>query len=98
MAKPKAKGELAGKVALVTACSKGIGEACALALARAGADVVLGLHDVRRGAGLARRIERMGRKALRVQLDVSKLGEIRSAVREAVRTFGRIDLLVNNAG
>jgi NAD(P)-dependent dehydrogenase (short-subunit alcohol dehydrogenase family) len=98
MARSKARGELAGKVALVTACSKGIGEACALALARAGADVVLGLHDVRRGAGLARRIERMGRQALPVQLDVSRLGEIRSAVREAVRRFGRIDLLVNNAG
>lgn len=98
MAKPKAKGELAGKVALVTACSRGIGEACALALARAGADLVLGLHDVRRGAGLVRRIERMGREALAVQMDVSKLAEIRSAVREAVRRFGRIDVLVNNAG
>ncbi len=98
MARAKARGELAGKVALVTACSKGIGEACALALARAGADLVLGLHDVRRGAGLARRIERMGRQALPVQLDVSKRPEIRSAVREAVRRFGRIDLLVNNAG
>lgn len=98
MAKPRPKGELAGRVALVTACSKGIGEACALALARAGADLVLGLHDVRRGAGLARRIERMGRRALPVQMDVSRLGEIRSAVREAVRRFGRIDLLVNNAG
>jgi NAD(P)-dependent dehydrogenase (short-subunit alcohol dehydrogenase family) len=98
MAKPKARGELAGKVALVTACSKGIGEACALALARAGADLVLGLHDVRRGGGLVRRIERMGRKALPVQMDVSRMGEIRSAVREAVRRFGRIDVLVNNAG
>jgi NAD(P)-dependent dehydrogenase (short-subunit alcohol dehydrogenase family) len=85
-------------VALVTGASKGIGEACALALARAGADLVLGLHDVRRGGGLARRIERMGRAALPVQLDVSKLDQIRSAVREAVRRFGRIDVLVNNAG
>src|SRR5512140_1900733 len=102
MAKPrgprKARGELSGKVALVTACSKGIGEACALALARAGADVVLGLHDARRGAALARRIERMGRKALPVQMDVSSLDQIRTAVREAVRRFGRIDVLVNNAG
>src|SRR5512142_3050747 len=94
----RGRGELAGKVALVTACSKGIGEACALALARAGADLVLGLHDVKRGGGLARRIERMGRAALPVQMDVSKLAEIRSAVREAVRRFGRIDILVNNAG
>src|SRR5512146_2885260 len=102
MARPsgsrKARGELTGKVALVTACSRGIGEACALALARAGADLVLGLHDVRRGAGLARRIERMGRQALPVQMDVSRLDQIRSAVREAVRRFGRIDVLANNAG
>lgn len=98
MVKRKARGELAGKVALVTACSKGIGEACALALARAGADLVLGLHDVRRGAGLARRVERMGRRALPVQMDVSRREEIRGAVRAAVRHYGRIDLLVNNAG
>jgi NAD(P)-dependent dehydrogenase (short-subunit alcohol dehydrogenase family) len=98
MARSKTRGELAGKVALVTACSKGIGQACALALARAGADLILGLHDVRRGAGLARRIERMGRAALPVQMDVSRLDQIRSAVREGVRRFERIDILVNNAG
>ncbi len=90
--------ELAGQVALVTACSKGIGQACALALAEAGADLILGLHDVRKGAALARRIERMGRAALPVQMDVSRMDQIRSAVREGVRRFGRIDILVNNAG
>ncbi len=90
--------ELGGQVALVTACSKGIGQACALALAEAGADLILGLHDVRKGAGLARRIERMGRAALPVQMDVSRMDQIRSAVREGVRRFGRIDILVNNAG
>jgi NAD(P)-dependent dehydrogenase (short-subunit alcohol dehydrogenase family) len=90
--------DLAGKIALVTACSRGIGQACAVALAEAGADLVLGLHDLRRGAGLARRIERMGRRVLPVQMDVSRLDQIRGAVREAVRRFGRIDVLVNNAG
>ncbi len=90
--------ELAGQVALVTACSKGIGQACALALAEAGADLILGLHDASKGAALARRIERMGRVALPVQMDVSRLDQIRSAVREGVRRFGRIDILVNNAG
>jgi NAD(P)-dependent dehydrogenase (short-subunit alcohol dehydrogenase family) len=98
MTRRREKGELAGQVALVTACSKGIGRACALALAEAGADLVLGLHDVRRGQALARRIERMGRKAMPVQMDVSRPDQIRSAVREGVRRFGRIDVLVNNAG
>jgi NAD(P)-dependent dehydrogenase (short-subunit alcohol dehydrogenase family) len=97
MAKEPRK-ELAGQVALVTACSKGIGQACALALAEAGADLILGLHDARRADGLVRRIERMGRKALPVQMDVSKLEEIRGAVRDGMRRFGRIDILVNNAG
>lgn len=90
--------ELRGQVALVTACSKGIGKACALALAEAGADLILGLHDVAKAADLVRRIERMGRTALPVQMDVTRLDQIRSAVREGVRRFGRIDVLVNNAG
>jgi NAD(P)-dependent dehydrogenase (short-subunit alcohol dehydrogenase family) len=94
----QARRELAGQVALVTACSKGIGQACALALAEAGADLILGLHDAGKAAGLVRRIERMGRAALPVQMDVSKLDQIRGAVREGVRRYGHIDILVNNAG
>ncbi len=90
--------ELAGQVALVTACSRGIGKACALALAEAGADLILGLHDAGRGADLVRRIERMGQAALPVQMDVTRLDQVRLAVREGVRRFGRIDILVNNAG
>ncbi len=94
----KPRKELSGQVALVTACSKGIGQACALGLAEAGADLILGLHDAGKGAGLVRRIERMGRAALPVQMDVSRLDQIRGAVREGMRRFGRIDILVNNAG
>jgi NAD(P)-dependent dehydrogenase (short-subunit alcohol dehydrogenase family) len=90
--------DLTGKVALVTACARGIGEACAVALAEAGADVVLGLRDVRAGGPLARRIEALGRRALPVQMDVSRLAQIRAAVKAAVKRFGRIDVLVNNAG
>jgi NAD(P)-dependent dehydrogenase (short-subunit alcohol dehydrogenase family) len=90
--------DLTGKVALVTACARGIGEACAVALAEAGADVVLGLRDVRTGGPLARRIEALGRRALPVQMDVSRLAQIRAAVKAAVKRFGRIDVLVNNAG
>ncbi|BDP44343.1 oxidoreductase (plasmid) [Deinococcus aetherius] len=89
---------LDGQVALVTASSKGIGRACALALAHAGADIVLGLHDRATGEDLAREIEALGRRALPVQMDVTRLDEVRGAVQEALAHFGQIDLLVNNAG
>lgn len=90
--------DLSGKVALVTASSKGIGKACALALARAGANIVLGLHDKAAGAELAGQIWAMGREVLPVQMDVTRTAEIHSAVDEAIARFGRIDILVNNAG
>jgi NAD(P)-dependent dehydrogenase (short-subunit alcohol dehydrogenase family) len=89
---------LAGQVALVTASARGIGRACALALARAGADVVLGLREKDSGRELAGEIEREGRKALCVQMDVSRLEQVRQAVEEAAAKLGRIDILVNNAG
>ena len=90
--------DLSGKVALVTASSRGIGRACALALAEAGADVALGLRDVGSGSALAREIESLGRKALCVQMDMSRMAEIQEGVQTAEQTFGRIDILVNNAG
>ena len=90
--------DLSGKVALVTASARGIGRACALALAEAGADVALGLRDVGSGSALAREIESLGRKALRVQMDMSRMAEIEEGVQTAEQTFGRIDILVNNAG
>ncbi len=89
---------LAGKVALVTGAARGIGRACALALAQAGADVVLGLRDRSTGQDVVQQIQQMGRKVLPVQMDVTRLSEINQAVAEAVYTFGRIDILVNNAG
>ncbi len=89
---------LSGQVALVTGAARGIGEACALALAEAGADIVLGLRRQSSGARLAARIRRLGRDVLPVQMDVTQPREITAAVKEAVRHFGRIDILVNNAG
>jgi len=89
---------LNGQVALVTASSKGIGKACALALAEAGADIILGLRQVSAGKGLVNQIQKMGRKVLPVQMDVTKMDEITSAVRAGVKHFKRIDILVNNAG
>src|SRR5687768_10660622 len=90
--------DLHGQVALVTGAARGIGHACALALAHAGADVVLGLRDVNTAAELAAEIEGMGRRTLRLQMDITSLEEIRTAVDTAVKHFGRLDILVNNTG
>jgi len=68
-----------GQVALVTGVAKGLGRACALALAEAGADIALGFRDVNADNGLVKEIEAMGRKALPLQMDVSKMDEIHSA-------------------
>jgi len=58
-----------GKIALVTGAARGIGRACALALAEAGADVALGLRDVKSDSGLVGEIESLGRKVLPLQMD-----------------------------
>ena len=90
--------DLPGQVALVTGAARGIGHDCALALAHAGADVALGLRDVNTAEDLASEIEAMGRRVLRLQMDVTRLDEIQEAVASTVKHFGRIDILVNNAG
>lgn len=90
--------DLEGKVALVTGAARGIGKACALALAEAGADVVLGLRDCSTGLDVVQQIQEMGRKAMPVQMDVTRLSDINRAVDGAMQAFGRIDILVNNAG
>jgi NAD(P)-dependent dehydrogenase (short-subunit alcohol dehydrogenase family) len=90
--------DLAGKVALVTGAARGIGRACAIALAQAGADVALGLRDEGTGGELATIIRGLGRKALPLQMDVTNRDQITSAVAAAVAHFGSIDILVNNAG
>jgi len=90
--------DLQGQVALVTGAARGIGNACALALAHAGADVALGLRDVHTGGELVRQIEAMGRRVLPLQMDVTRLDEIQQAVDATVAHFGRLDILVNNAG
>jgi NAD(P)-dependent dehydrogenase (short-subunit alcohol dehydrogenase family) len=93
--------DLEGQVALVTGAARGLGRAIALALAHAGADVALGLRDASAGdAGdvLVREIEGLGRRALPVQMDVAQLDQVFRAVEQTVTHFGRLDVLVNNAG
>ena len=98
LAGPAPNFELTGKVALVTGAARGIGRACAIALAQAGADVVLGLRDARSVGSLPAVIEGLGRRALPVQMDVTQRREIDQAVATVEREFGRVDILVNNAG
>src|SRR5690348_17530877 len=90
--------DLTGQVALVTGAARGLGRAIALALAHAGADVALGLRDVRTGGELAREIAALGRRVLPLQMDVTKRHEIFLAVDDAVAHFGKLDVLVNNVG
>src|SRR5215216_7128362 len=90
--------DLQGQIALVTGAARGIGNACAVALAHAGADIALGLRDVNTGGELVSKIEAMGRRAFPLQMDVTRLDEIKSAIDSTVSHFGRLDILVNNAG
>jgi len=95
---PAVRFDLTGQVALVTGAARGLGNAIALALAQAGADVALGLRDHASGAELASQIRALGRKALPLQMDITQRAQITAAVAEAIAHFGRIDILVNNAG
>jgi NAD(P)-dependent dehydrogenase (short-subunit alcohol dehydrogenase family) len=90
--------DLHGKTALVTASARGLGRAIALALAHAGADVALGLRDLRTGSELATEIDCLGRRALPLQMDMTHMDQISASVGQAVAEFGRLDILVNNAG
>jgi NAD(P)-dependent dehydrogenase (short-subunit alcohol dehydrogenase family) len=90
--------DLTGKIALVTGAARGIGRACALALAEAGADIVLGLRDFHSDDGLSGEIKAMGRKVLSLQMDIRNISEIHSAFEVLEKEFGRLDILVNNAG
>jgi len=89
---------LAGKNAVITGGSRGIGRAIALGLAEAGADVVLTFREHRDEAEqVVRKIEAMGRRAIALQMDVTNRMSIEAAAKQ-VQTFGPISILVNNAG
>jgi NAD(P)-dependent dehydrogenase (short-subunit alcohol dehydrogenase family) len=90
--------DLTGQVALVTASARGLGRAISLALAHAGADIALGLRDIDAHGDLPQEIEDLGRRVLPLQMDMTNLGQIFRAVDDTVTHFGKLDLLVNNAG
>ncbi len=91
--------DMAGRVALVTGGSRGIGRATCLALAARGAAVaVLCRNRIKEAREVAGRIEASGGRATAVEADVLDAGAIKRSVEEAVASLGRIDILVNNAG
>lgn len=92
--------DIKGKVVIVTGASSGIGEATAREFGRKGSRVVLAARRIDRLEALAREIDGMGTEAetLVVQADLSKLEDIQSLIRHTLERFGRIDVLVNNAG
>lgn len=89
---------LSGKVALVTGASSGIGRASALALAKQGAKIALVARRVDRLEALVLEIKTLGGEALAIPTDVLKKEDIQNAITKTVATFGRLDILLNNAG
>ena len=89
---------LDGKVALVTGGSRGIGRASALAFADAGADVVVASRKLPELEEVAEEIKAKGRKSLAVASHVAKMDDLKNLVEQAKAEFGRIDILMNNAG
>lgn len=90
--------DIKGKVVIVTGASSGIGEAAAREFGREGAKVVLAARRVDKLDALAKEIETLGSQTLVVQADLSRLDDIQKMVSNTLQTFGRIDVLVNNAG
>lgn len=89
---------LKGKVAVVTGASSGLGRSAALAYAEYGADVaVLGI-DINKLDDVKEEIEKKGRKAIAIKCDVTNEEEVKSAVKQIIKEFTYIDILLNNAG
>ena len=89
---------LAGRIALVTGASQGIGRACALQLAKAGATVAVAARTQEKLEALVQQISAGGGKAAAFPMDVADENQVKSACKAALGQFGKIDILVNNAG
>ena len=89
---------LHGRVALITGASRGLGAAMARALAEAGADLILWARDARALQRQASALHPLSRSVLTQRVDVTRQPAVQAAVRAALRRFGRIDVLINNAG
>jgi NAD(P)-dependent dehydrogenase (short-subunit alcohol dehydrogenase family) len=90
--------ELSGQTAIVTGAGRGIGRATALELARMGADIVIAELDKTNAEKVAAEIQALGRKALVIPTDVTKQADLKAMAEQTKKQFGRIDVLINNAG
>src|SRR3954462_13999734 len=94
----KGSGKLEGRTALITGADSGIGRAAAIAFAREGADVLISyLEEHEDARETARWVEQAGRKAVVIAGDVADPAHCKQLVERAMREFGRLDVLVNNA-
>jgi glucose 1-dehydrogenase len=90
---------LKGKVAIVTGGNSGIGKAIALGLAKSGANIVIDyIANPQAADAVEQQIAALGEKAIGVDADVSKIEELQKLVEASVKAFGRVDVMVNNAG
>ena len=89
--------QLKGKVALITGAGRGIGKALAVGFAREGADIVAVSRTLSQIEETAREVEALGRRALAIQADVSRLNEVHSMAEQVRERFGCLDVVVNNA-
>jgi 3-oxoacyl-[acyl-carrier protein] reductase len=90
--------DLSGRVAFVTGASQGIGRACAMKLAAAGASLAVAARNEQKLNDLVSEISQAGGKAAAFVIDVGEEEQIKSAIKAAVANFGKVDILVNNAG
>jgi 3-oxoacyl-[acyl-carrier protein] reductase len=90
--------ELKGKIALVTGAAQGIGKAVTLLLARHGADVIVADVNLEKAEETAREVQSLGQQSMAVKLDVTRLQDVEATIEAALQRFGKIDILINNAG
>jgi len=89
---------LQGKTAIVTGAAQGIGRAIAECLAQAGADIAVADLDPGRSVETVASVEKLGRKALNIKVNVDDANETKAMVEQVLKTWGKVDILVNNAG
>lgn len=89
---------LQGQTAIVTGAAQGIGRAIAECLARAGADIAVADLDPGRSVETVASVEKLGRKALNLKVNVADANETKAMVEQVLKTWGKVDILVNNAG